>query len=74
MYKVEYSETEGTGAGYGLTPHQYKTGRATVFSKSIKRGVKQARRQALAQLAGWIPVLETLRVTDARTGKVIISR
>lgn len=46
MFKAIVNVTESTGAGYGLKPHIYVTGRGIAMSKSPKKALREAKRRA----------------------------
>ena len=51
MNKIVYEVAEGTGAGWSAeTAHKYAGGRAVVMTKSVKSGVRIARRLATRQM------------------------
>lgn len=42
MFKAVVRVTESTGAGYGLKPHVYVSGKGVAFSKSPKKAMRTA--------------------------------
>ena len=46
MFKAIVDITEGTGCGYGMTPHLYINGRGIAMSKSPQKALREAKRLA----------------------------
>jgi hypothetical protein len=73
IYKVEWTETEGTGAMGG---HRFFSGTGIAFGRSIKNARKQAQKLAYAnggeELGMWIPVLTQVKMW--KNGKLFYDR
>ena len=80
MYKAIFEIAFGTGAGYGFEPHQYAGGTGVAFSKSPKRAIAMARKDATRQCgkladailihSGWVLLKGTQVVGESKHGKV----
>lgn len=68
-FKAEIVAAEGTGAGYGFEPHQYAHCEVIGWGRSPKRAIADATRKI--KLPGWMGIYWDLKVTNAKTGKVV---